>query len=64
MGELPALVRKWLRIQDSNLECLIQSQVCCRYTNPQQTDTIIPQETPASRPNARSQHLDAWAGLV
>ena len=27
--------KKWLRIQDSNLECLIQSQVCCRYTNPQ-----------------------------
>ena len=25
----------WLRIQDSNLECLIQSQVCYRYTIPQ-----------------------------
>ena len=28
-------LRVLLGIRDSNPDCLIQSQVCCRYTNPQ-----------------------------
>jgi hypothetical protein len=31
----PALPKWWLRHQDSNLEWLIQSQLCYRYTMPQ-----------------------------
>jgi hypothetical protein len=30
-------VKVWLRHQDSNLEWLIQSQLCYRYTMPQST---------------------------
>jgi hypothetical protein len=46
LDEGTALI-KWLGYQDSNLDCLIQSQVCCRCTIPQkaQSEALRPDMT-------------------